>query len=62
MIIQDLRPTTLATIVADLLNQKAELGIDQNTSRFCEQAYNQGMALVGKDTFDEMVRDSVEEQ
>jgi hypothetical protein len=48
-----LTPTTLAAIVADLIESEADLGdTDQDA---CVAAYRQGVALVGKNDFDLMV-------
>ena len=52
---ESLTPSTLAAIVADILRDKADGGTSKGTDGLCEQAYQQGIALVGKNEFDQMV-------
>lgn len=55
-----LTPTTLASIVADILNDKADdIGTSGKTDQLAEQAYAQGVALLGKDDFDRMVEEAI---
>lgn len=56
-----LTPTTLAAIVADLLEQKADDGIPAETEIAAERAYRAGVANAGKEDFDKMVQEALSE-